>query len=128
MRRAAAAERAPGRAPLRQQNSENPAFRKESNAMQKRTRTSVSGRKAKSFSRNREDAVAIQYLLVLFDEDRGVRADGDSVGVTNHTLMLPADEYIITLEGDGYAPASQDVPLVGTSIMRPKVVQFTKAG
>ena len=69
--------------------------------------------------------MSIEYLLVSFREGRGVLADGDPVGVTNHILMLPADEYEITLSGDGYQPASQTVLLAGTSIVRPKLVAFT---
>ncbi len=69
--------------------------------------------------------MSVEFLLVVYKEDRDVLADGDRVGVTNHTIMLPADEYIITLSGDGYAPASQDVVVAGTSIMRPRVVTFT---
>jgi len=69
--------------------------------------------------------MSVEYLLVVYKGDRDVLANGDRVGVTNHTLLLPNDEYIITLSGDGYAPASEDVLLAGTSIMRPKVVVFT---
>ena len=69
--------------------------------------------------------MSVEYLLVVYKGDRDVLANGDRVGVTNHTLLLPNDEYIITLSGDGYAPASADVVLAGTSIMRPKVVVFT---
>jgi hypothetical protein len=69
--------------------------------------------------------MSVEYLLVVYKGDRDVLANGDRVGVTNHTLLLPNDEYIITLSGDGYAPPSEDVLLAGTSIMRPKVVVFT---
>jgi hypothetical protein len=72
-----------------------------------------------------DHAMSIEYLLVVYKEDRDVLADGDRVGVTNHTILLAPDEYIITLSGDGYAPPSEDVALAGTSIMRPKVVVFT---
>jgi len=72
--------------------------------------------------------MSIEYLLVSFAEARDVLADGNPVGVTNHTIMLPTDEYDITLSGSGYAPASQDVVLAGTSVMNPKVVKFTPAG
>ncbi|HVM81093.1 MAG TPA: PEGA domain-containing protein [Stellaceae bacterium] len=74
-----------------------------------------------------EAVMSIEYLLVVFPEDRTVLADGDSVGVTNHVLMLPANEYEITLSGQGYTPDSQDVILAGTSVMRPRVVTFDKA-
>jgi hypothetical protein len=70
-------------------------------------------------------AMSVEYLLVTYKDDRDVLADGDRVGVTNHTILLPADEYIITLSGDGYAPPSQTIVVAGTSIMRPKVVPFT---
>jgi hypothetical protein len=69
--------------------------------------------------------MAIQYLLVTFAEQRTVLADGAAVGVTNHILLLPADEYQISLDGAGYLPASQDVALDGTSMVRPLVVSFT---
>ncbi|HVJ55397.1 MAG TPA: PEGA domain-containing protein [Aliidongia sp.] len=69
--------------------------------------------------------MSIEYLLVVHKDDRDVLADGDRVGVTNHTLILPADQYIITLSGDGYAPSSETVALAGTSVVRPKVVTFT---
>ena len=69
--------------------------------------------------------MSVEYLMVVYKEDRDVLADGDRVGVTNHTILLASDEYIVTLSGDGYAPASTDVVLAGTSIMRPKVVVFT---
>jgi len=69
--------------------------------------------------------MAIEYLLVTFPEQRAVLADGAGVGFTNHILMLPTDEYLITLEGSGYEPPSQDVALVGTSMVKPMVLVFT---
>ena len=73
--------------------------------------------------------MSLEFLLVVFPENepRAVLADGDKVGFTNHTLMLPADEYTITLEGGNTEPPSQDVVLTGTSVMRPKVVSFALA-
>ena len=68
--------------------------------------------------------MAIQYLLVTFPQERAVKADGEGVGFANHMLMLPADEYLITLDGDGYTPSSQDVVLSGTSIVKPMVISF----
>ena len=69
--------------------------------------------------------MAIEYLLVTFPEQRNVFADGAGVGVTNHILMLPGDEYEITLDGGGYTPESLDVALNGTSLVKPMVVGFT---
>jgi transposase len=77
--------------------------------------------------RREELAMSVEYLLVTFPEDRDVLADGDRVGVTNHTILISANEYVISLNGAGYAPTSQDVVVAGTSIMRPMVVAFTPA-
>ena len=69
--------------------------------------------------------MAIEYLLVTYPEQRAVLADGNGVGFTNHTLMLPTDEYLITLAGAGYQPPSQDIALSGTSLVKPMVISFT---
>jgi hypothetical protein len=71
--------------------------------------------------------MSIQYLLVNYLDQRAVLADGVDVGFTNHTFMLPADEYIITLAGDGYQPSSRDVVLGGTSMVKPMVISFVPA-
>jgi hypothetical protein len=68
--------------------------------------------------------MSIEFLLVTFPEERAVLADGKRVGFTNHTLMLPTGEYVITLDGGGYQPASRDIPLTGTSIPKPMVIAF----
>ena len=70
--------------------------------------------------------MAIEYLLVTYPEQRAVLADGNGVGFTNHTLMLPTDEYLISLEGGGYQPAAQDIALSGTSLVKPMVISFTQ--
>ena len=69
--------------------------------------------------------MAIEYLLVTYPEQRAVLADGNGVGFTNHTFMLPTDEYLITLEGTGYEPPNQDIALSGTSLVKPMVISFT---
>jgi hypothetical protein len=69
--------------------------------------------------------MAIEYLLVTYPEQRAVLADGNGVGFTNHILMLPTDEYLITLDGSGYQPPSQDIALSGTSLVKPLVISFT---
>jgi hypothetical protein len=62
--------------------------------------------------------MAVEYVLVVYKEDRDVLADGDRVGVTNHTILLPGNEYIITLSGDGYVPPSQTVVVAGAPAAR----------
>ena len=69
--------------------------------------------------------MSIEYLLVAFSDKRAVLADGAPVGFTNHMMLLPGDEYLITLEGDGYQPSSQDIVLSGTSLVKPMVITFT---
>ncbi len=69
--------------------------------------------------------MSLEYLLVIHRDDRDVLADGDRVGVTNHTIMLPPNEYEITLAGENYAPPSQIVILAGTSVASPKTIAFT---
>jgi hypothetical protein len=68
--------------------------------------------------------MAIEYLLVTFSEPRAVLADGAGVGFTNHILMLPGDEYEITLEGNACSPASRVIALAGTSQVKPMVISF----
>jgi hypothetical protein len=81
-------------------------------------------RKAQRKEAGSEGVMSLEYLLVVFPEPRTVLADGEKVGVTNHVLMLPANEYEIRLEGGASKPKSQDVILAGTSVVRPKVVVF----
>lgn len=68
--------------------------------------------------------MSMEFLLVTFKESRTVLADGDPVGVTNHVLLIPANEYDITLSGADYAPPTQTITIMGTSIMHPAVVHF----
>jgi hypothetical protein len=63
-------------------------------------------------------------MLVTFPDVRDVLTDGNVVGKTNRVLLLPADEYMVSLSGTGYSPAEQDVVLAGTSAQNPKTVAF----
>ncbi len=75
-----------------------------------------------------ETMVSLEFLLVTYPDDgRAVLADGDRVGFTNHTLILPSNEYEIALDGVPTAPPSQKVVLAGTSVVRPKVLRFEPA-
>jgi hypothetical protein len=75
-----------------------------------------------------ERAVSLEFLLVVYPVDGcAVLADGDRVGFTNHTLILPANEYEIALDGVQTAPPAQKVVLSGTSVVRPRVVRFEPA-
>jgi PEGA domain-containing protein len=65
-----------------------------------------------------------EYMLVTFKDNRMVKANDKPVGVTNHLMVLPPGDYQVTLDGDGFTPASQDIELIGTSHVRPMVVIF----
>ena len=71
--------------------------------------------------------MSMEYLLVVYKDDRDVLADGNRVGVTNHTIMLPTNQYGISLDGGGHSPPSLDVVLAGTSAMNPKRIVFEVA-
>jgi hypothetical protein len=36
----------------------------------------------------KDRTMSVEYLLVVYKQDRDVLADGDRVGVTNHTILL----------------------------------------
>ncbi len=94
-------------------------------AKSSRTAPPVTARASRTRPSARKLPMSIEYLLVTYPGECAVRADGNGVGFTNHVLMLPADEYTITIDAPApTVPTSQDVVLAGTSIMRPKVVSF----
>ncbi len=66
-----------------------------------------------------------EYLLVNFKDSRSVKVNDTPVGVTNHVMTLEPGDYVITLDGDGFTPPTQNIELVGTSHGHPKVVVFT---
>ncbi len=69
--------------------------------------------------------MTFEYLLVNFRESRTVLANGTPVGVTNHILLLPTSDYLISLDGSPTTPPSEQVELDGTSAVHPTVVLFT---
>ncbi|MFO0997853.1 MAG: PEGA domain-containing protein [Alphaproteobacteria bacterium] len=71
--------------------------------------------------------MAIQFLKVIFPEDRTVLADGDPIGPTNATLMLETGDYAITIQGGHCTPASQDIVLNNTTVTSPMIVTFSLA-
>jgi len=66
----------------------------------------------------------MEYLRVLFPENREVLADDDEVGSTNSVIMLKHGEYEISLSGSGYTPVSRKIVLMGTTIKHPKQISF----
>ena len=69
-----------------------------------------------------------EYLVVKFDEDRGVIInDAPGAWRTNQVLQLQAGTYIITLEAPGnFTPTEITVVLRHTTVLAPKEITFTK--
>jgi len=70
----------------------------------------------------------MEYLVVKFDEDRGVIVD-EAAGAwrTNRTLMLQAGAHSISLASPrNFQPLEQAVVLTFTSVTDPMVITFTR--
>jgi hypothetical protein len=70
----------------------------------------------------------IEYFKVTFDPDdvRAVLLDDVEIGRTETVLQAEADDYTISLSGDGYAPRYCDVTIAGTTAENPLIVAFRK--
>jgi len=70
----------------------------------------------------------MEYLVVKFDEKRGVKVNGASgKRVTNETLPLRAGTHKITLEPPpDFIPPEIEVVLTHTAVNAPKVIIFKK--
>lgn len=80
-----------------------------------------------AFAYDRRCAMPMEYLIVKFPEDRGVRIDDKPWGTCNSTMELEAGTYTISLEPpEDFAPESQDVTLKDTTPIIPFEVIFTK--
>ena len=66
-----------------------------------------------------------EFLMVTCKDNLAVKANGKLVGVTNHIMILVPGVYLITLDGNGFSPPSQEIELIGTSHVRPMVIAFT---
>jgi hypothetical protein len=70
----------------------------------------------------------MEYLVVKFDEDRGVIVD-EATGAwrTNRTLMLQAGTHNIALAPpQDFQPREQEVVLTFTSVTDPMFITFTR--
>ena len=76
----------------------------------------------------------MEYLLVKFQESRGVIVDGDSEGMTNQALELETGFNSVTLAappvGDStlrdFTPELHEFILRKTSVISPRVISFEK--
>ena len=69
----------------------------------------------------------MEYLVVHFDEDRGVIIDSaPGAWRTNKTLILQAGTHIIELAlPANYSPASIEIELTDTTPLQPYEITFT---
>jgi PEGA domain len=68
----------------------------------------------------------MEFLLIAFDshDPRDVLVEDIPIGRTGRTLMVEPGTYTVTLSGNGYLPLSWRGPVFGTSVNRPKRIQF----
>ena len=71
----------------------------------------------------------MEFVIVTFPTRRGVNVDGAARGQTGRLLRLQAGTHIFDLGVPAdYAPASQMLPVIGTSVANPLEVAFEQAG
>jgi hypothetical protein len=69
----------------------------------------------------------MEYLLVEFDERRGVVVDNVKEGFTNEVIELETGTYIISLiDPKDFSPESREIILRRTTAISPKVIRFEK--
>jgi hypothetical protein len=70
----------------------------------------------------------MEYVIVRFEEDRGLIVDGIPQGRTNETLELEKGVHIITIQlpPANFRPESRRVTLADTSEESPREVTFEK--
>ena len=69
----------------------------------------------------------MEFLVVYFDEDRGVIVDSTpGAWMTNQTLMLQAGTHTIELAPPlNYSPPSIEIILTDTTVLQPCEITFT---
>ena len=69
----------------------------------------------------------MEYLLVKFQESRGVIIDGASEGMTNQVLELETGTHSVTLEAPpDFTPDLHEFILRKTSVISPRIISFEK--
>jgi hypothetical protein len=74
------------------------------------------------------EGLLVEFLIVKFDEDRGVIIDGaPGEWRTNQVLQLQAGTYSITLAPpNDFSPLVHTVVLRNTTVLVPKEIEFTR--
>jgi len=67
----------------------------------------------------------MEFLLVIFPEEREVVIDGVVAGLTNHLITLAAGTYLVSLAPpDDFRPLEIEVVVLDTSPIDPREVEF----
>ncbi len=71
----------------------------------------------------------MEFVKVMFPTSRLVYIDGEPGGRTNTVLRIEAGTHVFELGNlVNYEPVSQEVAVVGTTVLEPLVVTFSKKG
>ncbi len=72
--------------------------------------------------------MAYEYLVVLFPRKREVLINGEFMGFTNRRLELEGGHYRVALgPPPNFVPEEQEVELINTTIISPKIIQFEES-
>lgn len=71
----------------------------------------------------------MEYVIVIYPEERDVFVDGQQVGKTNQTLQIETGHHTFSLgEPPDYTPPSQTVAVTDTNPIIPMEIVFTPLG
>lgn len=69
----------------------------------------------------------MEYIIVCFPTNRFTYIDGEKAGVTNDVLRVEAGTHEFDLGNlKNYKPESQEVEVVGTTVLQPLKIVFTQ--
>lgn len=70
----------------------------------------------------------MEYLLVIYPEDREVIIDNNAQGRTSESIEVEKGTHIISLKSppDDFCPKQKKIMLTGTSPLTPQEVTFAK--
>lgn len=70
----------------------------------------------------------MEFLVVKFDEERGVLIDEINQGKTGALIELSAGTYTVSLDGEeNFTPKTKKIKLKKTSPIKPMEVTFERA-
>ncbi len=71
----------------------------------------------------------MEYVTVIYQNERTVLIDGEEAGLTNRTLTVEEGTHTFSLgEPWDYVPRAMTLPIIGTTSVKPREVFFDKIG